>query len=46
MISCDLMRRVQNTFFETVQYTQTTHDLVARQFLNNHEKMLKMLLEE
>lgn len=32
--------------FNTVEYTETEHYAVARQFLNNHDKMLKTLLED
>jgi predicted ATPase len=32
--------------YETVSYTDTEHYAVARQFLNNHEHMLKTLMED
>ncbi len=32
--------------YQTVAYTETEHYAVAKQFLNNHERMLKTLMED
>ncbi len=32
--------------FEVVQYTQTPHYTDSKRFLNDHERMLRMLLDE
>jgi predicted ATPase len=32
--------------YESVEYTQTEHYAVAKQFLNNHEKILHTLLAD
>ena len=37
---------LDDTGFRNVEYTETEHFAVAKQFLNNHQDMLKVLMDD